>query len=851
MEMRKQKFALARPSRGRLIAKRWRILAFRCERLERREVFADFGDAPEPYPTLLADNGASHSVVPGFFLGLGVDEEPNGIPSLFGDGDEQDGTVPDEDGISFPQEFVVGSAVEILVLASAPGKLSAWFDWNADGDWNDADEAVFTGKTIAAGESKISINVPATATLNKFQAARFRFSSQTVSSPTGPALDGEVEDYVLTVSSRPELRGRKFNDLDRDHERDANEPYLNGWLIEAIDSEGNVVATATTADVDLNSDGSIDIDTERGVWRLFDLPPGTYTIREAARPEHIRTAPDLTAFLQGNAGPNPSGATSVGFASFTYNPSTNQVAFRVDYDSLVGALIKVSLHDGDTTQNGPIIADLLAAAGASPGADGPISGHLTLDNTQLAKLLAGQCYVRIDTDTFDMFGELRGQVMPSREYTLMLGLYTQLIGLDFGGYTAESRNSVYPGTQGQVVLSLPDLSTATLPLVGSSTFKLYVPNNGAAGDFDLDGREEAALELSILSLRGYSTLGQVDIALQPAAASTGLAEERTNSTPGVLDLPPFAVSGSVDQQLSFDVLVTVTNRGLTPVVLRSATPISLAGISTGFPMAVGEIMAGTGAIDLVDGAGMPTGLRLTAVALSPNPILPWRNPILALDVDNSGGIEPFDALLVINELNNPRFSNGNALPRPVNSALTTFPFFDANGNNTIDPQDALFIINRLNGIGSSGELAEGESRVEGRAEAGMAIGVPTTPNESTAAFSARLWSEIAAENALTIGIGVMRWPLAVAPPPSPVFFHDDQWNLGCRLTGIASASGAATDVEFCLGESISEEEAVHDLSKGAHQSGNEEAVDNALAALMNSSGSQDNHELIESDRLNS
>ncbi|MFM7070688.1 MAG: GEVED domain-containing protein, partial [Planctomycetota bacterium] len=611
-----------RSSRGRLTPSRRRILALRCEKLERREVFADFGDAPEPYPTLLADNGASHSVVPGFFLGLGVDEEADGIPSPFGDGDEQDGTIPDEDGISFPQEFVVGSAVEVLVLASAAGKLSVWFDWNADGDWNDADETVFTGKTIAAGASKISINVPAMATLNKFQAARFRFSSQTVLSPTGPALDGEVEDYVLTVSSRPELRGRKFNDLDRDHERDASEPYINGWLIEAIDSEGKVVATATTADVDLNGDGSIDIDTERGVWRLFDLTPGSYTIREAARPEHVRTAPDLTSLLQGNLGPNPSGSTGVGFASFSYNPSTNQVAFRVDYDSLVGALTKVSLHEGDTTQNGPVIADLLAAAGASPGADGPISGHLTLDNTQLAKLLAGQYYVRVDSDTFDVFGELRGQVMPGREYALTLGLYTQLIGLDFGGYTSESRNSVYPGTQGQVVLSLPDLSTATLPLVGSSTFKLYVPTNGAAGDFDLNGREEAALELSSLSLRGYSTFGQIDIALQPAAPSTGLAEERTNSTPGVLDLPPFAVSGSVDQQLSFDVLVTITGRGLAPVVMRSAMPISLGGTATGFPMAVAETLAGTGVIDLVDGAGTPTGVRLTGVALSPNPLLP-------------------------------------------------------------------------------------------------------------------------------------------------------------------------------------------------------------------------------------
>ena len=41
----------------------------------------DFGDAPDaPYPTLLANDGARHVVVPGIYLGALIDSEPDGQP---------------------------------------------------------------------------------------------------------------------------------------------------------------------------------------------------------------------------------------------------------------------------------------------------------------------------------------------------------------------------------------------------------------------------------------------------------------------------------------------------------------------------------------------------------------------------------------------------------------------------------------------------------------------------------------------------------------------------------------------------------------------------------------------------
>jgi len=163
----------------------------------------DFGDAPDaPYPTLRASNGARHQIVPGVFLGATVDGEGDGQPSPGADGDDLNGAVPDdEDGVVFISPLVAGSAASIQVTASTPGTLNGWIDFNTNGVWGDSPgEDLWPGGTnVPAGMLVHAIVVPGNAALAGTY-ARFRFNSGGVSlTPSGPAFDGEVEDYALTI----------------------------------------------------------------------------------------------------------------------------------------------------------------------------------------------------------------------------------------------------------------------------------------------------------------------------------------------------------------------------------------------------------------------------------------------------------------------------------------------------------------------------------------------------------------------------------------------------------------------------------------------------------------------------
>jgi hypothetical protein len=77
--------------------------------------------------------------------------------------------------------------------------------------------------------------------------------------------------------------------------------------------------------------------------------------------------------------------------------------------------------------------------------------------------------------------------------------------------------------------------------------------------------------------------------------------------------------------------------------------------------------------------------------------LPWRNANNALDVDNSDGVTPLDALLVINRLN---YVGPGKLPPPVTAPLVP-PFFDTSGDNEVTAFDVLLVINHLNAASST------------------------------------------------------------------------------------------------------------------------------------------------------
>ena len=172
----------------------------------------DYGDAPAPYPTLLADDGARHEVVGDFFLGAGIDVDFDGQPTPLADGDDNDG-FDDEDGVVFNTPLVGGFGGTITVTASATGQLDAWIDFNRDGDWNDPGEQIFVSRLLNAGANVLTVNVPGTA-LPGPTFARFRFSSAGNLRPTGPAADGEVEDYRVSIVGNPWHNSAKPLDVD-------------------------------------------------------------------------------------------------------------------------------------------------------------------------------------------------------------------------------------------------------------------------------------------------------------------------------------------------------------------------------------------------------------------------------------------------------------------------------------------------------------------------------------------------------------------------------------------------------------------------------------------------------------
>ncbi len=160
--------------------------------------FFDFGDAPDPaYPTLYANNGARHLIGPPLYLGNSVDAEPDGQPCPFALGDDRDGN-DDEDGIRFLNSFVPGETVTIEATVFGTGYLSAWFDWEANGQWNDPGNHAIVNQAVTTGIHTFDITVPDYATTG-FTFSRFRLTSQSGLSFAGPAPDGEVEDYRIKI----------------------------------------------------------------------------------------------------------------------------------------------------------------------------------------------------------------------------------------------------------------------------------------------------------------------------------------------------------------------------------------------------------------------------------------------------------------------------------------------------------------------------------------------------------------------------------------------------------------------------------------------------------------------------
>lgn len=171
----------------------------------------DYGDTPDPvsttigrYPTKHVNDGARHVLGNVAILGANIDSESDGQPSPGASSDTNDDGVVFGANLSTPGVFNPNIMTSVDVTLNSPGFVDAWIDFNADGDWNDPGEQVLTSARFTADtlSQTFMVTVPVTAPIPASATttyARVRSSSAGGLQPTGLAVDGEVEDYTVTV----------------------------------------------------------------------------------------------------------------------------------------------------------------------------------------------------------------------------------------------------------------------------------------------------------------------------------------------------------------------------------------------------------------------------------------------------------------------------------------------------------------------------------------------------------------------------------------------------------------------------------------------------------------------------
>jgi len=159
-------------------------------------VTIDFGDAPDSYGTYFASNGARHETS-GSFLRLGATVDGEEDAYVFPESDDAVGESGFDDGIQFVSSIKAGESLIYKVSSTGSGVLNAFFDWNGDGDFDDAGES--TGDVaVSNGDQLLTVNVPIDAVAGDTW-SRFRLTSAGGVGATGGASDGEVEDYPIEV----------------------------------------------------------------------------------------------------------------------------------------------------------------------------------------------------------------------------------------------------------------------------------------------------------------------------------------------------------------------------------------------------------------------------------------------------------------------------------------------------------------------------------------------------------------------------------------------------------------------------------------------------------------------------
>ncbi len=302
----------------------------------------DFGDAPDPfgitlgrYPTLFVNDGARHVVGSTALLGSGISADRDGQPSPNAEGDQFDDGVVFGSILATPGVFNRDTLTPVTVTLSSPGFVDGWIDFNGDGDWDDPGEKIlnsvrFTDDSLT---QTFMISVPATAPVppGPIQAAaRFRSSSVGGLQAIGLSVDGEVEDYMVTiVPGTPPTAVNDAYTLNEDTSLVTNDP--DGSM-----TPGFTIDDGITANDGSVSSSPLSVTQVTGPQHaaVFDLEPnGTFLYRPL--PNFFGTDTFTYRVNDGVLGSNNIGTVTITVNEVNDAPVANDDPFQIDEDEVL------------------------------------------------------------------------------------------------------------------------------------------------------------------------------------------------------------------------------------------------------------------------------------------------------------------------------------------------------------------------------------------------------------------------------------------------------------------------------------------------------------------------------------
>ena len=625
----------------------------------------DFGDAPAPYPTLLAVDGPSHGEINNFYMGVGVDTELDGNPSSLSLGDDSNINGDDEDGVFFTDMFAdTVASLQILISneTGSQGVVQGWIDFNADGDWNDAGEQIFLDRDVVDGLNTLNFNVPAGAAVG-YTFSRFRFGFERGMGQTGPAFGGEVEDHrVLIMENDPVA-------IDDSYVVQQNHP---GFIMDVLGND----LQGIIGGLEIDSLGTPSHGSTLSVE--FSASLGRDVVRYV--PTLGFFSPPLETFdyvLIDDEGNTDTGTVTVTVQPEFVDPIAIDDSFQVIGTQLTPQGYNVVANDIEGTGGELDVVSFTPATHGTVEIGGDLKHMLYTPNG---------VWFNFDTFTYTAENSSGEQVTANVTVHVTPEVDDNLVDISIA-FQDESGNplvgnEVAVGSRFQAVISVEDIRTVPEGVFTAYMDLLYDRGNVSivnASSVTCDDLAGPPLNF------GICFDGEYDTVIHGLADKPGLIDEV-----GALHssfTPPGPTAGAMEM---FSVTFQAIAEG--PAVFKTDPTDNLPSFET----TVFGLLSAVDPPEITYGFGQVT---IVGAAEGENP----------LDTNGDGSVTPLDVLHVIDDLNRhgARAVDGGAEGEtPADARL------DVNRDQYVSPLDALMLINHLNKEAEA-NAAEGEGEGEG------------------------------------------------------------------------------------------------------------------------------------------